>query len=129
MVLYLLMNLRRKFLQSMLRAIFFLTNHSKSAHATKVMVWEHFRATELETTHIRRAAKKSPPDRLIMCSRVSWTTTDTVLQGSSGNLGTNLGSQHKIFKPGTSIPLSTPRASSDITLFLSKPVGSVEESD
>ncbi|KAK9315962.1 hypothetical protein V1522DRAFT_421056 [Lipomyces starkeyi] len=74
---------------------------------------------KLETTYIHKGCKKSHPDRLIMCTRCSWTTTDAVLQGSSGNLGRHLGSQHKIFKPGTSIPLSTPRTSSDITSFLS----------
>ncbi|KAK9336492.1 hypothetical protein V1521DRAFT_347318, partial [Lipomyces starkeyi] len=93
----------------------------------KSWVWEHFHSTELETTYIHKGSKKSHPDRLIMCTRCSWTTTDAVLQWSSGNLGRHLGSQHKIFKPGTSIPLCTPRISSDITSFLIKPVHSVEE--
>ncbi|KAK9349999.1 hypothetical protein V1523DRAFT_127312 [Lipomyces doorenjongii] len=107
MILYLVMNLRRKFLQSMLRYLSLSPTIQKSAHATKVMGIEHFQTKELETTYIHKATKKSRADRLIMCSRCSWTTTDTVLQGSSGNLGTHLRKQHKIFKPGTSIPLST----------------------
>ncbi|KAK9341879.1 hypothetical protein V1522DRAFT_395750 [Lipomyces starkeyi] len=86
----------------------------------KSWVWEHFQTTELETTYIHKSSKKSRPDRLITCTRCSWNTTDAVLQGSSGNLNAHLSSQHKIFKPGTSMPLSTPRASSDITSFLLK---------
>jgi hypothetical protein len=39
----------------------------------------------------------------------------------------HLSSKHKILKPGTPVPLSAPRASSDITSFLSKPIMSVDE--
>ncbi|KAK9311089.1 hypothetical protein V1524DRAFT_443618, partial [Lipomyces starkeyi] len=47
--------------------------------------------------------------------------------GSSGNLSTHLSSKHTILKPGTPVHLSSPRASSYITSFLSKPIRSVEE--
>ncbi|KAK9426924.1 hypothetical protein V1505DRAFT_318405, partial [Lipomyces doorenjongii] len=53
----------------------------------------------------------------------SWSTTEAVLQGSSGNLSTHLSSRHGILKPGT----PAPRTSSDITSFFSKPSRSVQE--
>ncbi|KAK9233819.1 hypothetical protein V1525DRAFT_440952, partial [Lipomyces kononenkoae] len=81
----------------------------------KSWVWEHFHTAQLETAYIHRASKKGRSDRLVMCTRCSWTTTDAVLQGSSGNLSTQLRSQHKMFKPGTPLPESTSRVSGNIT--------------
>ncbi|KAK9482268.1 hypothetical protein V1527DRAFT_415589 [Lipomyces starkeyi] len=80
----------------------------------KSWVWEHFHTTELETTYIHKVTSKSRPDKLIVCTRCSWSTTEAVLQRSSGNLSTHLSS-----KP--SLPAS--RASSDITSFSADLVG------
>ncbi|ODQ71784.1 hypothetical protein LIPSTDRAFT_5001 [Lipomyces starkeyi NRRL Y-11557] len=83
----------------------------------KSWVWQHFHITELETTYIYKATNKERPDKLIVCSRCSWSTTEAVLQGSSGNLSTHLSSRHGIRKSGA--PALT--ASSDITSFLNRP--------
>ncbi|KAK9250575.1 hypothetical protein V1507DRAFT_467197 [Lipomyces tetrasporus] len=91
----------------------------------KSWVWQHFHTTELETTYIYKATDKEHPDKLIVCSRCSWSTTEAVLvlQGSSGNLNTHLSSRHGIRKSGAPVP----SASSDITSFLNRPSRSVAE--
>ncbi|KAK9490466.1 hypothetical protein V1508DRAFT_424790, partial [Lipomyces doorenjongii] len=101
MTLYPLLNLLPKFSQAMLTAM-----------PPKSWAWEHFHTTRLETTYIHKATNKSRSDMLIVCTRCSWSTTEAVLQGSSGNLSTHLSSRHGILKnPGT----PAPRTSSDIT--------------
>ncbi|KAK9427407.1 hypothetical protein V1505DRAFT_292938, partial [Lipomyces doorenjongii] len=52
----------------------------------------------------------------------SWSTTEAVLEGSSG-LSTHPSSRHGILKPGT----PAPRTSSVITSFFSKPSRTVQE--
>ncbi|KAK9261474.1 hypothetical protein V1519DRAFT_445313 [Lipomyces tetrasporus] len=89
----------------------------------KSWVWEHFHTTELETTYIHKSTNKSRPDKLIVCTRCSWSTKEAVLQGSSGNVSTHLSSRHGIQKPGA----PAPRASSDITSFFSSPSKPVQE--
>ncbi|KAK9481679.1 hypothetical protein V1527DRAFT_478885, partial [Lipomyces starkeyi] len=89
----------------------------------KSWVWEHFHTTELETTYIHKGTNKSRPDKLIVCTRCSWPTTEAVLQGSSGNLSAHLSSKHGILKPD--VPAS--RASSDITSIFSRPSRAVQE--
>ncbi|KAK9371827.1 uncharacterized protein V1513DRAFT_386091 [Lipomyces chichibuensis] len=89
----------------------------------KAWVWQHFHTTELETTYIYKATNKERPDKLIVCSRCSWSTTEAVLQGSSENLSTHLSSRHGIRKSGA----PAPTASSDITTFLNRPSRSVAE--
>ncbi|KAK9233700.1 hypothetical protein V1525DRAFT_392234, partial [Lipomyces kononenkoae] len=60
----------------------------------KSWVWQHFHTTELETTYIHKGTNKSRPDKLIVCSCCSWSTTEAVVQGSSGNLSQHLSSRH-----------------------------------
>ncbi|KAK9254899.1 hypothetical protein V1507DRAFT_68733 [Lipomyces tetrasporus] len=46
--------------------------------APKSWVWKYFHTTQLETTYIHKASQKSRPDRLVMCTRCPWSTTDAV---------------------------------------------------
>ncbi|KAK9310930.1 hypothetical protein V1524DRAFT_444070 [Lipomyces starkeyi] len=89
----------------------------------KSWVWQHFHTIELETTYLYKATNKSRSDKLIVCTRCSWSTTEAVLQGSSGNLSQHLSSRHGIQKPGA----PALRASSDITSFFSRLNKSVQE--
>ena len=55
------------------------------------------------------------PDKLVICSLCTWSTTEAILQGSSSNLGTHLKNTYQIVKPGTVLLVQT---TSNITSFL-----------
>jgi hAT family C-terminal dimerisation region/Domain of unknown function (DUF4413) len=74
---------------------------SKKRKAKSHTSWtsEHFWVTELEATW-RRKGGPLKKDRLLMCKRCDWSSTDSARSGSTTNLGTHLQTKHRI-KPGS----------------------------
>jgi hAT family C-terminal dimerisation region/Domain of unknown function (DUF4413) len=86
---------------------------SKKRKAKSHTSWtsEHFWVTELEATW-RRKGGPLKKDRLLMCKRCDWSSTDSSRSGSTTNLGTHLHTKHRI-KPGSDAAPPTGKTSLD----------------
>ncbi len=65
---------------------------------------EHFWVTILDTKWSKNG-KPPKNDRLLVCKRCNWSSSDSARHGTTSNLATHLDSQHRI-KPGSAMPFA-----------------------